>query len=155
MGYSEVKENKMEDVKHLWRTQPFALIECKKIAGGPELDNSILKSTINSIISKCFLIKELDILKPNIIVCCDSEGIIFDFVINEYMKGKEGREIHYCHPAYKRTKVKCRLVYYPDEKVIVIHSYHPNRLGKSDDIVYERVISPFGTLMHMVDAPLF
>ena len=57
---------------------PFAYIECKKTPGGPNLKDSELQTYLQR--DRRFLIRELEILNPNIIVCCS--GKIFGFIID-------------------------------------------------------------------------
>jgi hypothetical protein len=144
LGYSEVSETKMDEVKKMWNSTPFALVETKKQAGKPSVTKEEMESAIRQ--DNLFLIKEIDILKPNIIVCCDAENTQFDFITQTYFKGRDAIIWQYDFPTNKR--IKCCLYYYDKDNVVVIQSYHPTRLGKDDWMVYERVISPFGTLMN-------
>lgn len=144
LGYSEVSETKIDEVKKMWNSTPFALVETKKQAGKPSVTKEEMESAIRQ--DNLFLIKEIDILKPNIIVCCDAENTQFDFITQTYFKGRDAIIKQYEHPASKR--IKCCLYYYDKDNVVVIQSFHPTRRGKEDWMIYERVISPLGTLMN-------
>lgn len=144
LGYSEVSETKMNEVKKMWNSIPFALVETKKQAGKPWVSKEEMEKAIRQ--DNLFLAKEIDILKPNIIVCCDAENTQFNFITQTYLKGKDAIIVQYDHPANKR--IKCCLYYYDKDNVVVIQSYHPTRLGKDDWMIYERAISPFGTLVN-------
>lgn len=140
-------ENHHNEVKSFFNTQPFALVECKKEPGGSSLDENILRKHFD--IYGDLLKEEIDILHPNIIVCCDGQGAIFDFVTNSYLKDKEyipfggqyvlddGTDLHF----------ETRLRYYPNNKVVVIDSFHPKARGKDNWIIFDRVLSPFRKFM--------
>ena len=70
LGYSDVKE-KASEVIETWNTKPFALMECKKNAGGSEVSLQEMRKAFTDY--KVYLSKEIDILRPTIIVCCDGE----------------------------------------------------------------------------------
>ncbi len=144
LGYSEVSETKMDEVKKTWNSTPFALVETKKLAGKPTVSREEIEKAIQK--DNLFLAKEIDILKPNIIICCDAENTQFDFITQTYFKGRDAIIKQYEHPASKR--IKCCLYYYDKDNVVVIQSFHPTRRGKEDWMIYERVISPLGTLMN-------
>ena len=95
-----------------------------------------------------FLKKEIDILRPNIIVCCDDD--VFDFVTKCYFSTAKPEKIEYKFGIWNGENEKivkgmktCCLWYYPDNNVIVVNSYHPTRRGKEDWMIYECAISPF------------
>jgi hypothetical protein len=144
LGYSEVSNTKMDEVKKMWNSISFALVEAKKQAGKPWVSKEEIENAIRQ--DNLFLAKEIDILKPNIIVCCDAENTQFDFITQTYFNGRDAIIIQYDHPTNKR--IKCCLYYYDKDNVVVIQSFHPTRLGKDDWMIYERAISPFGTLMN-------
>ena len=141
LGYSDVKE-KESGVIETWNTMPFALMECKKNAGGPEVSLQEMRKALTDY--KVYLSKEIDILRPTIIVCCDGEDSQYDFITKDYFAGEKFEEKKYYHPAYKEKLECCIRLYH--EKVFVIKSYHPSYRGDASRI-YERVISPFGALM--------
>jgi hypothetical protein len=135
-------KTKMQDVIREWNTTPFALIECKKNAGGSTVSLQEMKNAFKDYGN--FISKELDILKPNVLICCDGEDSQYDFVTKEYLSGSKFEEKKYYHPAYKE-KLECCIRYYENENIYVIKSYHPSYRGDASRI-YERVISPFGGL---------
>ena len=45
LGYSEVSKTKMDEIKKMWNSTPFALIETKKVAGRPNVtDKEVAKA---------------------------------------------------------------------------------------------------------------
>ena len=143
LGFDKVQSTKMNEVKEMWNNEPFALIETKKLAGYSSVSKSEMQKAIDK--DKDFLTRELNILKPNIIICCDADDSQFNFVTQTYLAGKDAKKIEYSYP---NANIRpCCLWYYPTEKVIVIKSYHPTRRGKANWMIYERVISPFHELL--------
>jgi hypothetical protein len=142
LGYSEVSKTKMDEIKKMWNSTPFALIETKKVAGRPNVTDKEVAKAIKQ--DATFLTKEMDILKPNIIVCCGKPQ--FTFVTENYLKGKEYEE--FGDPNYPDKRNYGCLWYYPKERIAVIKSHHPTNRGKAKWKIYERVISPFGGLMN-------
>ncbi len=144
LGYSEVLETKMDEVKKMWNSTPFALVESKKVAGHSDVKDKEVADAIKR--DAVFLKKELDILKPNIIVCCGKPQ--FAFVTENYLKGKDHEEFVAQNYPDKRN-YGC-LWYYSKEGIAVIKSHHPTNRGKGKEKwkIYERVISPFGGLMN-------
>ncbi len=140
-------ENHHNEAKDFFNTQSFALVECKKEPGGSSLDEKLLRKNFDDYGD--LLEKEIDILHPNIIVCFDGQGAIFDFVTNSYLKDKkyipfggqyvldDGTDMHF----------ETRLWYYPNEKVVVIDSFHPKAQGRENWIIFDRVLSPFRKFM--------
>ena len=62
---------------------PMAIVNVKKIAGGPRVDNESLSESYNR--DKDFIKEQIrDILKPNIIVCGGGSGTIRDIAFNIY-----------------------------------------------------------------------
>lgn len=100
-----------------------------------------------------FLAEEIGILKPNIIVCFDGNGDIFNNVVKNYFNGlipdDECRwDYEYVTDKGVDCKFRCRLYYYLKENVLLFDSYHPTRLGKEEWKIYEKVISPFRQFFH-------
>ena len=124
---------------------PFAYVEGKKLAGGKSCSDSELRKALER--DGAFLVQEIDILRPNIIVCCDTSGIIFNHVVRKYFNGKIPDDEHKWEYRYtledKYCGFDCRLYYYEEEGVLLFHSYHPTRRGKAGWKIYERVLSPF------------
>ena len=64
---------------------PFAYVESKKVAGTCQCPPSLLNKTLEN--DGKFLAEEIGILKPNIIVCFDGNGDIFNNVVKNYFNG--------------------------------------------------------------------
>ena len=141
--FDEVKKTKKEEVKRIWNVEPFAFIETKKLAGYSSVSHKEMQMALER--DEAFLKEEIDILQPNIIVCCDADDSQFDFITQRYFAGIETEKIGYTYPDAKMKP--CCLWFYPTKKVAVIKSYHPSRLGKADWMIFERVISPFHELV--------
>ena len=108
-------------LKTLFNEVPFAYVEAKKLAGGKKCDDAILTQALKK--DGRLLAREIDILRPNIIVCCDTHGIIFDSVVRNY-------------------DFNCRLYYYKEKGALLFNSFHPSsRVNKWK--ISEAVYSPF------------
>lgn len=154
-GFNDKYVNKrMTEVVNYWNTKPFAFIESKKLAGGRTVSEKAIIEALNN--DEIFLKKELDILKPNIIVCCNATGdSIFNFVTQKYYKGKEAKTIggDYILDNGQIVKdMRTCLWYYPSENVAVIKAFHPS--VAADWKVLEKVFSPFRVLIKDVN-PIF
>lgn len=130
---------------------PFAYVESKKVAGTCQCPPSLLNKTLEN--DGKFLAEEIGILKPNIIVCFDGNGDIFNNVVKNYFNGlipdDECRwDYEYVTDKEVDCKFRCRLYYYLKENVLLFDSYHPTRLGKEEWKIYEKVISPFRQFFH-------
>lgn len=143
--FSETKKRHNE-VKDFFNSQPFALIECKKDPGGSNLDTKILCYHLDTYGD--LLKKELDILHPNIIVCCGGSSEILKFITKTYYKDKDpipfGGEYVLDGTDYG---FKTQLYYYPDDNVIVIDSFHP-KCRKGNWLIFDRVLSPYRHFMN-------
>lgn len=146
IGYQGLEN--LEEVKTVWNSEAFAMVESKKLAGYSSVSSSDVTAAMER--DEAFLKEEIDILRPNIIVCCDAEDSQFNFITARYFKDKKVEKIEYDYPDVKKMK-KCCLWYYPEDGVAVIKSYHPTRLCKDDWMIYERVISPFHQLLKQID----
>lgn len=131
-----------EVADHFVNVDPFAFIEAKKLAGGETVSQREMGEAMER---DCeYLKKELDILRPNIIVCFDRYNSQFNFITRRYIGDKEAQVIAYDYTDESGRKLigqRCCLWYYPDDNVVVIRSYHPSygALWKT----FERVVSPF------------
>lgn len=135
----------MQKVIGVWNTVPFAFVEAKKLAGystvgKPQIEKALAKEGN-------FLLREIEILHPNIIVCCDAEDTQFDYITSEFEKKEKGEIIEYKYP--EKPHFVCGLRYYPMLNKVVIKSFHPTRIGKAGDwAIYEKVISPFRQIVN-------
>lgn len=123
---------------------PFAYIECKKMAGGKSCSAKALEQSMNR--DKEFFVKEIDILKPNIIVCCDYDGTIFNQVVKEYFDGStpnEDAKWEYDYVLDDGTDggFRCKLYYYQEKGILLFNAYHPTA-RKGEWIFREVVLSP-------------
>lgn len=103
---------------------PFAFIETKKQSGGTSVKDKVMDIYINKY--KDFLLKEIAILEPNIIVCCG--GPQYNFALNTL---------------YKKEDLECidQNVYFDKTKnVLVIYSPHPRIQKISHAKFYEWVM---------------
>ncbi len=117
-----------EEVKTFFNTQPFALVECKKMPGGGSLDDNILKRHLSSYGD--LLKKELDLLKPNIIICTSEH--IYDFVISSCSEDSiQKLEGHNSIRIIRNNN---------HTETLIFCSYHPSVFGKKKDFFYEGVM---------------
>lgn len=121
---------------------PFAYVEAKKLAGGKSCTRAELRKALNR--DGEFLAQEIRILRPNIIVCCDSNGDIFNSVVKNYFKNRIPAEDAKWDYVYESEKgnFSCKLYYYKEEGVLLFQSYHPSS-RKANWIIREKVFSPF------------
>ena len=150
LGFKEVYNTKMKEVREAWNTEPVALIETKKVAGVKTVSDTAMQEALTR--DNLPLQEELRILKPNIIVCCDANDSQFKFVTEKYFAGKKFEAVLNNELVYNDVK-PCCIYYYPDEKVAVIKSYHPTRLGKKNWMVYERVVCTLRKLLKEIEEP--
>ncbi len=127
--YQEV-ENHHEDVKKLFNTQPFALVECKKDPGGPICNPSILKYHLEEYGN--FLKEEIKILNPNMIVCTNE--LIYDFVQKKYFENEELIKIEGKHNSVR---------YHQKSDTLIFCSFHPSARYKKSYEIYDGVMSHY------------
>ncbi len=125
---------------------PFSYVEAKKLAGSKRCSSADLSAALMR--DGAFLAREIDILRPNIIVCCDQNGDIFNGVVQHYFQGQipgEDAKWDYIYETVDGNKCNfgCKLYYYKEKGVLLFQSYHPSLLGKEEWAIYEKVISPF------------
>ncbi|MBQ6305932.1 MAG: hypothetical protein IJK78_05155 [Bacteroidales bacterium] len=131
-------------VKKTWNELPFAFVEAKKVAGGKTVSESQLKKALQR--DAVFINEEFGILRPNVIVCCDSTGdALFDFVTTEFLNSKEKPQEYggnyILENGYVVPNLKTHLRYYTSNKTVVIKSYHPSaRVGWK---FLEKIFSPY------------
>lgn len=138
-----IDRNKAEQIK-AFDEIPFAFVEAKKLAGKSTCPPNKLQEALNR--DGKYLASEINILKPNIIVCCDNDEIIFNSVVQNCFNGKIPDEEHKWK--YKFTingeykGFDCKLYYYEAEGVLLFNSFHPSSRDAKWK-VYEKVLSPF------------
>lgn len=132
-------------MKHL-----LLLWKLKKNAGVETVSDCAMKEALSR--DNLPLQTELNILKPNIIVCCDAKDSQFKFITDTYLKGKKCERILNDSVEYQDVK-PCSIFYYPEEKVAVIKSYHPTKRGKKNWMVYERVVCTMRALLKKYPTP--
>ena len=120
-----------EEVKEFFNTCPFAMIECKKVSGGGECDNKVLKRHLNTYGD--LLKKEIELLNPTIIVC--THRSIYDFVLNMY-------------PASELMNIDERfgIKYHKGSNVLILGTYHPSQINKqkySNEVVYNSAMDNY------------
>ena len=121
---------------------PFAYVEAKKLAGKRSCPDKALQESL--VRDAAYLGEEINILKPNIIVCCDNHGLIFNSLVTNYFNGTIPDKDHVWEYDYPGAEyVKCKLYYYEEKGILLFNSYHPTVLGKEEWTIYEKVISPF------------
>lgn len=119
IGYEDYEqvwfgELKNDKVREHFNREAFALVECKKEPGSSRITDSVLKKHINR--DFLFLQKEIEILNPNIIVCCGRP--IFDFVIK--MFSRDGL----CEYGINGNLRFCK-----EKNTIIMYSGHPSGRG--------------------------
>jgi hypothetical protein len=76
-----------EEVLRVWNSCPIALVEAKKQAGVSHVASSAVTAAMEK--DKDLLRKELEILHPNIIVCCDANDSQFNFLTQQLFADKK------------------------------------------------------------------
>lgn len=143
INHSAINTRYKDLVKRTWNEKPFAFVEAKKLSGGKTVSESQLKKALQD--DAKFLKEEFDILCPNVIVCCDNTGdSLFDFVTTCYLNNKDfqpyGGEYILENDCVVPNLTTC-LRYYPDDRIVVIKSYHPSaRVGWK---FLEKIFSPY------------
>ena len=107
-------------------------INAKKIAGGSECPYQLLDMYISH--DKDFIIRQINLYQPNVIVCCDSteelkKNPILRFLLEEY---DNPIRIIYEDEEYNF------LYYSPKYNIIIIHEWHPSRV-MSPELYYRAV----------------
>lgn len=125
--YDEVNQHK-EDVRDFFNACPFALVEAKKQPGGPTIDNNALKNNLS--IYGDLLLREIDILAPNIIVCMGHP--IYGFVLKEFAKLHGNLKKHH------------KNIHTTEDGITIIYAGHPSARGSFKDH-YEGVMWHYRT----------
>ena len=149
-NFEEFMQKYEKKIIETFNTMPFAFVEAKKLAGYSSVKQQELQKAIDK--DGDFLMREIEILNPNIIVCCDAEDTQFDYIAKRLEDQEMDKDriitINYKYP--RAPHFNCHLRYYPTLNKAVIKSYHPTRRGKgkADWVIYEKVISPFRQLLN-------
>lgn len=117
-----------DDIKDCFNTVPFAFIESKKQGGGTSITNSVLRNYLDRYAS--FLKEEIDILKPNMIVC--TSEIIYKHIIKLFSS-------HEIVEFEGHNSVKLVI---KEEPVLLFCSFHPSA-HKSYGDIYDGVMDHF------------
>lgn len=117
-----------DDVKRCFNSIPFALLESKKQGGGTSITNKVLQTYLDRY-SK-FIEDEINILKPNMIVC--TSGIIYKRIIDMFSPN-DIQEIE----GHNSIKIINR-----DEPLLIFCSFHPSA-RRSYNTIYEGVMDHY------------
>ena len=126
--------NSIQKLNDIWQQAAVARINVKKHSGGNRISNSELKKWIKEY--KTFILEQISLLDPHIIICCGGNGIIKEFVISEYLKEKDSNNL---------KSPDDNWIYYSSKyKKWVIDSYHLNPYGNiSDHDLYHKIMMFF------------
>jgi hypothetical protein len=141
-GFTTVKEGKIEELEAISHEQlvecfnqvPFAFVESKKQSGKPSISKTVLTEYIDRY--KDFLIEQIDILNPNIIVCCGEPQ--YKFVLNKIYIGSE--------------QIDKNLFYNKAKQTLIFYSYHPSyyrREWKKPETFYKDLMSKYKLFLSM------
>lgn len=103
---------------------PFSIVNCKKESGKGKISNSELWNYCT--IFKSYLKQQVEVLKPNIIVCGGGSSIVL----------KIARELIYPDLIFEKFDNNNWIYYNIENDIILIDSYHPSAM-----ISYESVYS--------------
>lgn len=125
--------NNVEYVEDCWLKAAVGRINLKKHGGGNKISNNVLQNAIKGY--RDLILEQLNLLSPNIIICCGASGIIKDFIISGYLK-EDPEEL---------KSPDDNWIYYSKNKGIwIIDSYHMNPYGYSTDkSLYENIVINF------------
>lgn len=118
--YEEVTDSVIKD--HI-KDYPMAIMEAKKQPGGSNLDERVLKAYIGR--DKDFIKKEIEILDPDIIICCDKAGSIYNGLLCMF-------DVASNEPNHCIGKIR--------DHTLVINTDHPSARKKRNP--YYQVIEP-------------
>jgi len=106
---------------------PIAYVNCKKESGKTSISNKKLIEHIN--LYQTFIIKEINILNPDIIVCGGGSGVIKDFLIKNVYK--------------ESLKINNWFYYNLEQDKLIIDSFHPSYFGLSQEEIYNRMMENY------------
>lgn len=108
--YEEITDNV---IKNYIKNNPMAIMEAKKQPGGSKLDEKVLRKYLER--DKDFIKKEIELLNPDIIICCDGPGTIYKNLLRLF--DEKNNDSKHCI-----GKIR--------EHTLVINTYHPSARGK-------------------------
>jgi hypothetical protein len=118
--------------------QPFAYVECKKQPGTKTCPSNLINSYLYKY--KNYLEAEINILKPNIIVCSCQE--IFDFVNNEILKESiKKQSFKNDFDSHKRDTI----IFHQEFNKLVVLIPHPSTPGLGYEYYYNFLMTPYKT----------
>lgn len=104
---------------------PMAIVNVKKIAGGPSVDNKSLSESYNR--DEVFIKEQIrNILKPNIIVCGGGSSTIRDIAFKIYS------EMNFV--SYNEWCFYCK-----ENDVLIIDDYHPSYISRNNQTMINAV----------------
>lgn len=135
-GLSTVKDEKIADFRDITHEQlvecfneiPFAFVESKKQAGTIQIQDKVLDKYINDY--KEFLTEEINILKPNIVICFG--GPQYHFAVTDLFKDAE--------------KIDNNIRLHKETNTLIIYSYHPSA-RKSYESFYSEVMREYSKFL--------
>lgn len=97
-------EYAIQNVGHIHTEIPFAYVEAKKLPGGATANNNEIKQYVRE--HKDFLQKEIDLLNPTIIICCDNGVCRLEKTVRELTEGKTVSIVTAYHPCARMSVEK-------------------------------------------------
>ncbi|MCQ2190946.1 MAG: hypothetical protein MJY63_04865 [Paludibacteraceae bacterium] len=122
ISFKEVTDDKVKDCI---KNNPMAIMECKKQPGGPNLNPAVLKKYLER--DKDLIKEEIELLNPDVIICCDKSGIIYNNIVSIL-----GENYNY--------KTVAKVMHH----TFVINSYHPSysyRSSSASERCYHYVVN--------------
>lgn len=127
-------------VREHFNCRPFAFVECKKVPGGSRLSDKVLRGYLRR--DCAYLSKEMEILNPNILVCCG--GPIFDFAIRMYGKDR----LH-------SYGINGNLRYSVEKNVVLLYCGHPANSFVCREMFYDVTMDLFRNFLKTEDGRTF
>lgn len=122
-----------DELAKFYEQAPLVRINCKMESGVSTISNNELLSFINR--DKKFLIKQVKIYQPNVIICCGNQNGV-NIILNQLVRGIYGD--------LKVIENTGNWVYYSkDSNVLVIDSYHPSSTINGDEWQYDEFLTNF------------
>lgn len=122
-----------EELAKFYEQVPLVRINCKMKSGVSTISNRELSSYINR--DKDFLIEQIKIYQPNVIVCCGNQNGV-NIILNQVVKD--------IYPDLCKVENTGEWVYYSKiSDVLVIDSYHPSSTINGDKWQYEEFLKNF------------